>query len=116
MKKKINVKEILDLYEQGYSYNKICSTLKCSKKSVSDSVKKFKELDICIDEIYQYSNDDLYEMFFNERVKKEGLNFEAMDTSLSSKNSMMYMSKKIIIVKIVIRIHILEVNCLSLKI
>lgn len=85
MKKKINVKEILDLYAQGYSYNKICSTLKCSKKSVSDSVKKFKELDICIDEIHQYSNDDLYEVFFNERVKKEGLNFEAMDTSLSSK-------------------------------
>lgn len=78
MARKIKVRPILELRYAGKSYNEIAIIMKTSKHSAIDVCRKAEELGMDANRIQQYSEEELYEMFFPEKVSAEAV-FENVD-------------------------------------
>jgi transposase len=71
MVKRINVKLILELKASGLSQNTIVATRHISKNSVSTVVGIAKEKGLSYDDIKEMNDDDLYKLFFPDKVSTE---------------------------------------------
>ena len=73
MSKKIDVRSILKKYHLGLSTNKIAKSCHVSKHSIKPVLDRCRDLELDLDKLDMYSDDDLYKMFFPEKYESESL-------------------------------------------
>ena len=73
MSKKIDVRSILKKYHLGLSTNKIAKSCHVSKHSIKPILDRCRDLELDLDKLDMYSDDDLYKMFFPEKYESESL-------------------------------------------
>lgn len=86
MANKIKVKLILELRAAQMSQREICRTRHISQHSVSDVFRIANEKDICFEDIWDKSEEEVYQMFFPDKFSTENLfkqpNYEKVHTEL----------------------------------
>ena len=78
MARKIKVKLILELHEQGISMNEISMTRNISKHSVCATVEKAKQKGLSYKDVKDMTDDAAYRLVFPERYANEEV-FEQPD-------------------------------------
>ena len=73
MSKKINVRTVLKKHKLGLSENKIAQTCHMSKHSVKAVLDILRAIEFDLSSIDNYSDDELYSMFFPTKYESENL-------------------------------------------
>ena len=76
MSKKINVRTVLKKHKLGLSENKIAQTCHMSKHSVKAVLDRLRDIEFDLGTIDNYSDDELYSMFFPTKYESENLYFK----------------------------------------
>ena len=73
MSKKINVRTVLKKHKLGLSENKIAQTCHMSKHSIKAVLDRLRAIEFYLSTIDNYSDDELYSMFFPAKYESENL-------------------------------------------
>lgn len=71
MSKKIDVRSILKKHQLGLSENKIAKACHVSKHSIKSVLDRCSDLEFDLEKTDEYSDDDLYRMFFPDKYESE---------------------------------------------
>ena len=78
-REKINCKDILRLHDANFSQDIIAAVIHASKKSVSNVIKRARELGVRYQDVCNDTNDNIHEKLFPEQYRTEKPGYPDME-------------------------------------